>query len=387
MALAVLRRNRRRSYFFMQYKSLSIQENYPLKDLITMKVGGPARYFLKVRQAREVKPGLEFARENNLAVLVLSGGSNLVVSGKGFSGLVMKINIKGFTVIEEDENHVLIKIGAGELWDEVVERAVESGWWGLENMSKIPGRVGAFVVQNAGAYGQECSEVLEGVEVFERQKREIKDLSQEECGFGYRQSIFNSSAKDKYIILNVILKLKKIGEASIKYPDIIKYFADKKIERPSLKQAREAVIYIRENKLPDPDSIPSAGSFFKNLLLSEAQYNVLLEKIELNFDAGIVAKVEKLKDKFSREGEIKVPTGFLIDICGLKGAESGGAKVYEKQALILINEKGEASVDDVMSLFKQVRQTVFAKTGMEIVPEPELVGFSKEELEKYFELN
>lgn len=367
-------------------QNLNIQGNYPLKNLTTMKVGGPAKYYFEADTAEAVRDGIEWAKEKGMEILVWGGGSNMIVSEQGFPGLVMNINIKGWEVIGEDEKGVKLKVGAGEIWDEIVERAVNNGWWGIENMSKIPGRAGAFVVQNVGAYGQECSEVTEKVVVLEKQGGEIKELNKEQCGFDYRQSIFNSLARGQYIVLYIILKLKKQGEAAVNYPDVIKYLAEKNIQTPNLKQMREVISYIRDNKLPDPNYIPSAGSFFKNLVLGETEYQQLAEKVRNNFGEEVVSKLEELRNKFSRGGEIKIPTGFLIEVCGLKGQQAGGVKVFEKQGLILVNENGKASADDVMNLFKKVRQTVFRKTGMKIVPEPELVGFNEKEMAEYFAL-
>ena len=365
--------------------SLNIQENHSLKDLTTMRVGGAASYFVEVKTAEEVEEAIKWADEKSVSVFVLSGGSNLVVSDHGFPGLVIYINILGYEKVE-DADEVLIKVGAGEEWDSVVDRSVKGGLWGIENLSLIPGRMGAFVVQNGGAYGQECSEFLEKVEVYDKKEKKAKELLNKDCGFEYRKSIFNSQEKGRYIILNVFLRLSKKGEPKVDYPDVSKYFESNNIKEPSLEKIREAIVYIRSNKLPKVDEIGSAGSFFRNLVLDDKEYMVLRGNIGKNFDENLVEKLEELKNKFSRDGKIKIPTGWLIDMCGFKGFSLKGIKVWDKQALVLVNESGKAKAEDVMEVFQKIRQGVYEKTGMKLQMEPELVGFSKEEKDKYFEI-
>lgn len=367
--------------------SLKIQENYPLKDLTTMQVGGPAKFYVAVSDVEELKEALDFARSNKLEMFVLSGGSNVVAADSGFNGLVININILGFEKIKEEGGNVWLRVGAGEVWDKVVERVVDHGWWGIENLSWIPGKMGACVVQNSGAYGQELGDVVDRVTIVEVESMEIKELEKSECGFGYRQSIFSGSDRGKYIISSVILKLSKHGQGNINYPDVHEYFKEKGIEGPGLKEIRDAVIYIRDNKLPNMERVGSAGSFFKNLVLSQEEFNTLSNNLEKNFGEERVGKVMELKDKFKIEGGIKIPTAWLIDICGLKGTQVGFVKVYEKQPLVLITELGKAKASEVMGLFSQVRRVVYEKTGMTIEPEPSLVGFSSDELNEYFKLD
>ena len=365
---------------------LKIQENYPLRDLTTMRVGGTALYFVEVKTVKEVEQAIKWSDgKKDVPVFVLSGGSNLVVSDEGFSGLVVYINILGYEKVENGDG-VLIKVGAGEEWDKGVERAVGDDLWGIENLSLIPGRMGAFVVQNAGAYGQECNDVLEKVEVYDKEEEKVTELRNKDCEFSYRSSIFNNKEKGRYIILSVYLRLKKKGEPKIDYPDVIKYFREKGIDTPSLKQIRQAILHIRSNKLPKVEEIGSAGSFFRNLVLNNEEYLILKENILKNFDESMVEKLEELKNKFSRDGKIKIPTGWLVDICGFKGFCLNGICVWHKQALVLVNESGKAQASDVMEVFKKIRQGVYKKTGMKLEMEPELVGFSEEEKEKYFKL-
>lgn len=376
---------------------LKIQENYSLNNLTTIKVGGAARFFARIKNVDELKEALEYAQHHSLNIFVISGGSNVVVSDNGFPGLAIQININGFEVVRENKKDVVLKIGAGEVWDKVVKRAVANGWWGIENLSWIPGRIGACAVQNSGAYGQEISDVIDELKVLEIASGEIKIFEKDECGYGYRTSIFNTGKRDQYIIVAVVLKLKKQGTiskgqginnlAKIDYPDVKKYFEERGLEQPSLQQIRQAIIYIRSNKLPDMSKVGNAGSFFKNIVVSGKEYDDFLEKIRENFGDEEVGKAEELKEKYRLGKEIKILTAWLIDICGLKGAQVGYVKVYEKQPLVLVTEPSKATADEVMRLFRKVRQAVYQKTGMKLLPEPRLVGFTDEELKGYFEIN
>jgi UDP-N-acetylmuramate dehydrogenase len=366
----------------MSIKSAKIRENVPLADYTTMKVGGLARYFVEVENKEELKQFLGWAEEENLPIFILAGGSNLIISDQGFEGLVARVNIKGFEVVKENEQNIVLKIGAGENWDKVVARAVENNWWGIENMSLIHGMMGGIVVQNAGAYGQEIEGVVEKVLVYDQELKQEKELLKKELAFGYRESIFKK--EKKYVILEVFLFLKKKGEPRIDYPDVVKYFQERKIEKPSLEQIREAIIFIRQNKLPDPEKIASAGSFFKNLILNSEEYEILKEKVGNNFGGEALIKLEEMKNKFASNKGIKIPTGWIIDLCGLKGKQMGKVRIYEKQGLVVINEGGMAK--EVMELFKRVRQEVYQKTGMKLEMEPEMVGFKREEVEGYFKL-
>ena len=376
---------------------LKIQENYSLNNLTTIKVGGAARFFARIKNVDELKEALEYAQHHSLNIFVISGGSNVVVSDNGFPGLAIQININGFEVVRENKKDVVLKIGAGEVWDKVVKRTVANGWWGIENLSWIPGRIGACAVQNSGAYGQEISDVIDELKVLEIASGEIKIFEKDECGYGYRTSIFNTGKRDQYIIVAVVLKLKKQGTiskgqginnlAKIDYPDVKKYFEERGLEQPSLQQIRQAIIYIRSNKLPDMSKVGNAGSFFKNIVVSGKEYDDFLEKIRENFGDEEVGKAEELKEKYRLGKEIKILTAWLIDICGLKGAQVGYVKVYEKQPLVLVTEPSKATADEVMRLFRKVRQAVYQKTGMKLLPEPRLVGFTDEELKGYFEIN
>jgi len=366
---------------------LKIQENYSLNNLTTIKVGGAARFFARVKSVDELKEALKYAQHHSLNIFVISGGSNVVVSDHGFPGLAIQININGFEVVRENKQQAVLKIGAGEVWDKVVKRAVANSWWGIENLSWIPGRIGACAVQNSGAYGQEISDVIDEIKALEIASRKIKIFKKDKCKYGYRQSVFNTRIAGKFIVVEVVLKLSKKENLKIDYPDVKKYFEERGIRHPSLQQIRQAIIYIRSNKLPDMSKVGNAGSFFKNVVISQSEFQGLVKNLEKNFGQSEADKAVELKEKFKIAGGVKIPTAWLIDICGLKGTQVGHAKVYEKQPLVLVTEPSKATADEVMRLFRKVRQAVYQKTGMKLLPEPRLVGFTDKELEGYFKLN
>lgn len=363
-------------------KMREIQKNISLRLLTTFKIGGPARYFTEVQSFAEIEQAWQFARERRLNTLILGGGSNMLVCDAGFDGLVMKINLTGMTIQAEDEQTILLNAAAGESWDDVAARCVESGWWGIENLSLIPGSAGALAVQNVGAYGQEASEVIESLDVFDLADGRRFQMTNQACGFGYRASIFNTTHAGRYLILSVTLRLKKQGKPNLSYRDVAAYFDGN--ELPTLTAVREAIIAIRNAKLPDPDVIGNAGSFFKNLTLDLAAFQRMLAHVRRQH-GNETAEVIETRCRVSGN-QVKVPTALLLDVCGLKGLKIGDAALYDKHPLILINTTGDATADEVMSLMKTVRQTVYAHTGLEIMPEPNFIGFTPEELQHYFAL-
>ena len=359
-----------------------MKEKFSLKESTTFRIGGEAKYFTSVNSVEELKSALGFAKDNVLPILVLGGGSNILVSDRGFDGVVIKIESKGIDVIHEDFDGVLLSVNAGEWWDDVVKYAIGNNWWGIENLSHIPGKAGSFAVQNVGAYGQEASHVVEKLTVFDTKTGKVRDLLKDECGFGYRTSIFNSSEKGRYIILNTVLKLSKHPKPNIGYSDLKQRFENNPNPQPV--EIREALIQIRDSKFPFPREAKngSAGSFFKNIIVSQNDYESILEKFRINLP-DFVEKLENIKNKFLVTEGIKIPTAFILDICGAKGMFVGGAKINENQPMIIVNATGEATSDDVLGLVNKIRNVVFEKTGLYLYVEPELIGFTTEELRSY----
>lgn len=365
--------------------TMKIQENVLLAPYTTFKIGGAARWFCVVGDQFDALEAFEFAKNHQLKAFVLGGGSNILVSDEGFNGLVIKVVNKGIEVINNKDDEVLLKVASGEVWDEVVKFAVNNNWWGIENLSHIPGSTGAIAVQNVGAYGQEASKVIESVTVFDRETHQILNLSNLECGFVYRKSIFNTADKGKYIIFNIIFKLQKKGMPNASYRDLKNKFEG---QNPAIGEIRQEIINIRNKKFPFPVEAKNgnAGSFFKNPILTAEGYSKLKEKIAKEFgnekseelekkkfsDSTISAAAEIVSDE---QKTIKVPAAFLIDLCGLKDVAFGGAVINRNQPLVILNQTGQATAQDVLSLAGKVKDTVLFKTGVELIFEPEMIGF------------
>jgi UDP-N-acetylmuramate dehydrogenase len=358
-----------------------IREAEPLKPYTTFKIGGPARYFIRAASMEEFRGVLEFARKRSLPLFVLGGGSNILVSDSGFEGMVVHPACRGVEIRHEDAQAVILDVNAGETWDDLVQHAVERNWWGIENLSHIPGQAGAALVQNIGAYGQQASDVVQSARVMEISTGAPQVLSAADCGLGYRRSIFNTTARGKLIIVGLTLRLTKHGRPQLDYPDVRAYFQERGIQQPSLAEIRQAITSIRDRKFPFPreERGGNVGSFFKNLSLLEPEYAALRERVQRDFSRRDLARLEELRNRFPSADRIKIPTAFLIEICGLQGHRFGGAKVNETQPLVLLNQGG-ATAKDVIALAQHVRKTVRARTGMAIAIEPELVGFTKQEM-------
>lgn len=343
-----------------------------LAPYTTFKIGGPAAYFCVVNDQFDALEAYEFAGEHKLKTFVLGGGSNILVSDKGFNGLVIKVINKGIEVTSQDKNQVTLKAASGEVWDEAVKFAAKNNWWGIENLSHIPGSTGAIAVQNVGAYGQEASNVIESVTVFDKQTHAINSLSAAECGFEYRRSIFNTGKKGKYIIFDITFKLEKQGKPNLSYRDLAAKFEGK---APSIQEIRQAVIEIRDKKFPFPTHAKkgNAGSFFKNPILDKTSYDNLKQSIKENFSDEKADELEK--KRFIEKNQIKLPAAFLMEICELKNLASGGAAINPSQPLVIVNQTGRATARDVLSLANRVKEAVASKTGIELEFEPELIGF------------
>jgi UDP-N-acetylmuramate dehydrogenase len=364
-------------------EGLFIRESEPLKPYTTFKIGGPSRYFLGAGSINELREGLKFAQKHSLPQFVLGGGSNILVSDQGFDGLVIHPAFQGLT-FQPGSPGLHLKVDAAEAWDDVVRFAVEHAAWGIENLSHIPGQAGAALVQNIGAYGQQVSDVLESACVLEVVTGKQRVLSAAECHFGYRRSIFNTTARGQYIIAGLTLELSHDPRRMLDYPDVRSYFRELGVNEPTLTEIRQAIISIRDKKFPFPreEKGGNAGSFFKNLSVEKEGFLALRARVKNNFSLRDVDRMDEIRNRFPSADRIKIPAAFLIDICGLKGHRIGGAQVNENQPLVLLN-MGGATAADVLALARHVRKTVWARTGAELVIEPELVGFSEQELAEF----
>ncbi len=358
-----------------------IREFEPLKPYTTFKMGGPARFFIEAGSADELCQGLGLARKRALPHFVLGGGSNVLISDRGFDGVVLHPIFRGVSLPSVNTPETHLNVLAGEIWDDVVKFTAERGLWGIENLSHIPGQAGAALVQNIGAYGQQVGDVLESTSVLEIATGTQQVLSPADCEFGYRRSIFNTTARGQYIILGIRLKLSRTPRRVLDYPDVRAYFDERGIKDPPLTKIRQAIISIRDRKFPFPreEKGGNAGSFFKNLTISEREYEALHEKVSRNFSPRVLERLTEIRNRFPAASQIKIPAAFLIDICGLKGYRIGAAQVNESQPLVLVN-RGGGTAADVLALALHVRRTVWARTGAALAIEPELVGFSEQEL-------
>lgn len=355
--------------------------NQPLKPFTTFKIGGPARVFVNVDSAADVLAALDLAERRSLPVFTLGGGSNVLISDNGLDALVLHPIRGGITVLSDAGDLVRIRAEAGESWDGVAGYAVERDWRGIENLSHIPGQAGAALVQNIGAYGQQLGDVLESAEVMDLAARESRTLMRDECGLAYRRSIFNSSGKNRFLILNLVLDLSKAAPPSLHYPDVAAWVETLGRREPSLAEIREAIIHIRDKKFPFPveERGGNAGSFFKNPVVRLDEYESLERSVREHFGSEGLSRLRRLPRRAQKADSIKISAALLIDLCGLKGSRIGGAAVNETQPLVILN-MGGAIARDVLLLARHVRQTVFAKTGIALDIEPELAGFTPAEM-------
>jgi UDP-N-acetylmuramate dehydrogenase len=336
---------------------MDIHTNVPLKNLTTMKLGGNARFMTEVRNPQELANIYMNAKSQSLPIFVIGGGSNTIAKDEGFNGIIVRMRIPGFEVISDDIHSTTIKIGAGEEWDTVVKRAVDMKLSGIEGMSAIPGTAGAAPVQNVGAYGQEIADTLVSLEAYDTITNTFGTLQAEECNFAYRDSIFRSTEAGRYIITSITLKLSKNQPQPPFYEALQKYLDDNDIKIYTCETIRNAVIQIRGSKLPDPKVTPNTGSFFKNAIVEKWQVDHLK-----SIDANI--PLYEMGD-----GRFKIPTGWLIEHAGLKGQLINGIRIYDKNALVLVNESA-TSYSDLKFARNQIMSKVRDTFNVQIEQEP-----------------
>lgn len=343
----------------------TVQENVPLAPLTTFGVGGPARYFVRATTETDLFDAVNFARERQLPLLPLGGGSNLVISDSGFPGVVVAMAMQGINVAEGVDDIKRVTVGAGEDWDTFVQLTAERGWAGIECLAGIPGTVGATPVQNVGAYGQEVSETIESVRVYDRQEQCISDLPAAECAFGYRRSRFNADEPGRWIILAVTFLLRPGAPPTLKYADLARHFPPGSY--PTLTDIYHAVRAVRAAKgmvidPADPDS-RSAGSFFKNPTLNGAQFAELSD---------IAPEIPHYPQA---DSTVKVPAAWLIEQAGFrKGQEFGHVALSSKHILALTN-RGSASSGEIVAAAREIQRGVQSRWRVSLTPEPLFIGF------------
>jgi UDP-N-acetylmuramate dehydrogenase len=349
---------------------VDIRENVPLAPLTTLGVGGPARYFAEARTIDDVRRAAGIAGESGSPLFVLGGGSNLVVADAGWPGLVLKIGIGGVEERRQD-GKVLFEGGAGEDWDAFVARTVARNCGGIECLSGIPGTVGGTPIQNVGAYGQEVSDTIESVLALDLRTGELREFCAPACDFGYRTSVFNTSERGRFVVLKVTFALRPDAEPHIEYGDLKKRFAGR-TGTPTLAEVREAVRAIRLSKamliVPGDEDARSAGSFFKNPIVSEQQYGEL---------AAMAARRDWRVPRFDTAQGVKVPAAWLVEQSGFhKGFRRGPVGISNRHALAIVN-RGGAKAHDIVRLKDEIQKRVEQEFGIRLQPEPVFVGFDK----------
>ncbi len=347
---------------------MQLREDVPLAPLTTLRLGGPARYFVQAEKIEEVRDAIAFAHDHALQVFVLGGGSNLVVADSGFPGLVLKIGLRGIEHRVEDGQQ-LFTAAAGEDWDSFVAYTVAANCAGVECMSGIPGTVGATPVQNVGAYGQEVAGSISEVQTLDLESGKVRAFCGPACEFGYRTSIFNTTARGQYIILGVTFTLEPGGAPAIAYTDLKRFFAGR---APTLAETREAVRQIRASKamllVAGDEDCRSAGSFFKNPVLDAETFQQLRDRLASQ-GAGEVPNWP------AANGKIKVSAAWLVERAGFpKGFTSGAAGISRKHALAIVN-RGDATAAEVIALKNDIQAAVRERFAVALHPEPVFLGF------------
>ncbi len=332
-----------------------MQQNISLKPFNTFGLEASAKYFAEINTVSELKEILQNSDFQGIDKLFLGGGSNILLT-KNYEGLVIKINLKGIHKVSEDDAHVYIQAGAGESWHQLVMYCVENQYAGMENLSLIPGTVGAAPMQNIGAYGVEIKDIFEELQALNLETLEMETFKLNDCHFGYRESIFKHQAKGKYVITSVTFKLNKTPVFKISYGDIQKTLAEMKVTDLSIKAISDAVISIRKSKLPDPAEIGNSGSFFKNPEIPKAHY----DDLKTHF--------ENIPSYPINEITVKVPAGWLIEQAGWKGFRDGEIGVHARQALVLLNYGGGTG-EEIKALSAKIQASVQEKFGISLSTE------------------
>lgn len=342
---------------------MKLAENISLSQLTTMRLGGTARYVIEVNSQSELMEAVNFARSKKIPWFVLGAGSN-VIAGEDYNGVIILNRVHGFKKITEDSESTTYKIGAGEVWDNTVEKLCSLNLSGVEAMSAIPGYSGATPIQNVGAYGQEIADTLVEVEAYDTDTDQFVNISKEDCGFSYRNSRFKKPESRHHIITSITLKLRKKHLSPPFYPALEKYLKDNNIHDYSPQNIRNAVIEIRSNKLPPVDKIASAGSFFKNPIVTLEEAGRLL------------STYPDMPNWPMPNKKVKLAAGWLIEKAGLKGFSKCGMEVYRKNALVMVNSSAN-SIADLKSFTNEVIDNVQNKFSIVLEQEPENLPESK----------
>ena len=335
---------------------MNIKENFSLKPFNTFGVEARCRYFVTVESEKDLLQIIENYKDEEH--LILGGGSNILLT-QDYPGLVIHNQFKGIEIESEDDKSVIISVAGGEVWQDLVDYTLSQNWGGIENLSLIPGSVGAAPIQNIGAYGVELKNVLISLDAIDLSTGLRRTFHNEECNFGYRNSVFKNEYKNQFFISSIRLKLLKEPVINTSYGAINSVLESRGIAKPTIQDVSQAVIEIRQSKLPDPKILGNAGSFFKNPVIDAIDFEGL--KLEYPEIPGYI------------DGKtVKVPAAWLIDQCGWKGKRRGKVGVHDKQPLVLVNHEG-GSGEDLLNLSKEIQVSVADKFGIELEPEPQII--------------
>lgn len=338
---------------------MNIVENVSLKPYNTFGVDVKANYFAEVETVDEIKNTIEWASQNNQPLLLISGGSNMLLT-KDWEGLALMLHLKGIEITKEDAEFAFVKVQSAENWHEFVLWTLKHNLGGLENLSLIPGKVGTAPIQNIGAYGVEIKDTMFELTAFDLHSEELRTFSNQECNFGYRDSVFKNEFKNRFLILDVTFKLtKKDHKLHTSYGAIKAELEKELISKPTIQDISKAIIEIRQSKLPDPMKIGNSGSFFKNPVLPLAQF----EELKMKFPT---------ISAYPSGDFVKVAAGWLIENAGWKGRRIGDAGVHEKQALVLVNY-GNATGKEIFDLSQKIIEDVFLKYGIRLEREVNVI--------------
>lgn len=337
---------------------MPILQNYSLLKHNTFGIDVNAKYFVEFASTDELKTILKEDIIKNNQLLVIGQGSNLLFIND-FDGVILHSNIQGIETLEETDEEVILEVGSGVVVDDLIAYCVENNWAGIENLSLIPGEVGAAAIQNIGAYGVEIKDVIQQVKTINIEDGSEKVFELPDCGYAYRKSVFKDQAKGKFIVCALVIKLSKLPNYTLTYQHLEKAISEK--GEINLENIRQTIIEVRESKLPNPQQIGNAGSFFMNPVVTRAKFDELQKSYPT------------MPHYFVNENEEKVPAAWLIEQCGWKGKTVGNAGVYEKQALVLVN-RGGATGQEIADLSAQIQQSVMDKFGIQLNPEVNFIS-------------
>lgn len=340
-------------------KKIEIKENISLKQYNTFGIDAKAKYFVEIKNEEELRWLLLNPEFKNEKKLILGEGSNILLVND-FDGLIIKISIPNISKQRETLNYIWIKGGSGVTWHDLVEYCVENKYYGIENLSLIPGKVGAAPIQNIGAYGVELKDTFDYLEAMEVETGKVKIFRKKDCKFGYRDSIFKNELKDKYIILNIVLRLKKKGKLNLKYIALKDMLIEMNIKEPTITDVSKAVIKVRSSKLPNYKELSNAGSFFKNPEIDVEDYNKLKTKFPY------------IKGHRTSFKKIKLSAALLIEKAGWKGVRKGNVGTHNKHALVIVNYDN-ASGKEVLEFAKKIQTAVNAKFQIKLEPEVNII--------------